>query len=103
MSVISFVLGGKVYGCPSVVNLVVRHSSWRDGDWKLRSSAHVLRVPLPSLVGNSVPLTLLLSTKKARDGRNQQINAVGYRLGKIGIGAQLLPKADKDQRLNQLV
>jgi len=51
-------------------------------------------------LGKSVPLALLLSTKKARDRGNQQINAVGYRLGEIGVGAKLLAEANEDEGLN---
>ena len=58
----------------------------------------------PALVASSnVTPALVLSTKKARERGNSQINAVGDRLGQIRIGAELLPEADKDEGLNQLV
>jgi len=82
---------------------VVRHSSWRDGDWKLRSLVVVLRVPLPSLCGKSVLLALLLSTKKSGERGNNEVNAVSDRLGKIAVGAKLLTKANEHEGLNQPV
>jgi len=82
---------------------VVRHSSWCFGDWKLRASVSVLRVPLPSLLGKSVPLALLLSTKKTGERGNKQINAVSDRLGKVAVSAKLLAEADKNEGLYQPV
>jgi hypothetical protein len=103
MWVISFGVGAKIYVCPVAGNLVVRHSSSCFGDWKLRSSVGVLRVPLPSLWGKSVPLPLLLSTKKLADRGHKQINAVSDRLGEVAVGAKLLAEADEDEGLNEPV
>jgi hypothetical protein len=63
----------------------------------------VLRVPLPSLWGKSVPIALLLSTKKSGERGNNEVDAVSDRLGEVTVGAKLLPKADEDQRLNESV
>jgi hypothetical protein len=82
---------------------VVRDSSWSFGDWKLRSSVKVLRVPLPSLWGKSVLIALLLSTKKTGERGNSEINAVSDRLGEVAVGAKLLPEADEDEGLNEPV
>ena len=60
-------------------------------------------MPLPSLLGKSVPIALLLSTKKAGERGNSEINAVSDCLGEVAIGAELLPEADEDQRLNEAV
>jgi hypothetical protein len=82
---------------------VVRDSSWRDGDWKLRSLVKVLRVPLPSLLGKSVLIALLLSTKKSGERGNNEVNAVSDRLGEVAVGAKLLAEADEDEGLDQPV
>ena len=82
---------------------MVRDSSWRFGDWKLRLSVSVLRVPLPSLFGKSVPIALLLSTKKSGERGNKQINAVSDRMGEVTVGAKLLAEADEDKGLDQPV
>jgi hypothetical protein len=51
-------------------------------------------------LGKSVPIALLLSTKKAGERGNSEINAVSDCLGEVAIGAELLPEADKDEGLN---
>jgi hypothetical protein len=78
-------------------------SSCGEGDWKLRSSVVALRVPLPSLWGKSVPIALLVSSKKSGERGNKQIDAVGDRLGEVTVGAKLLAEADKDEGLNEPV
>ena len=63
----------------------------------------VLCVPLTSLLGKSVPIALLLSTKKTGERGNSEIDAVSDRLGEVAVGAKLLAEANEDQRLNQPV
>jgi hypothetical protein len=82
---------------------VVRHSSSCFGDWKLRSSVGVLRVPLPSLWGKSVPIALLLSSKKSGERGNNEVDAVSDRLGKVAVGAKLLAEADENEGLDKPV
>ena len=60
-------------------------------------------MPLPSLLGKSVLIALLLSTKKSGERGNSQINAVGDCLGEVAVGAKLLAEANEDQRLNESV
>ena len=60
-------------------------------------------MPLPSLLGKSVPIALLLSTKKSGERGNSEINAVSDCLGEVAIGAELLPEADEDEGLNDPV
>jgi hypothetical protein len=85
------------------VNLLLKHSSWSCGDWKLRSLVSVLRVPLPSLLGKSVLIALLLSTKKSGERGNSQIDAGGDRLGEVRVSAKLLTEANENEGLDKPV
>lgn len=62
-----------------------------------------LRVPLTSLGCERVRIALLLSSKKSCKRGNNEVNALGDRLGEVRVGAQLLAEADKDEGLNQTV
>ena len=44
-----------------------------------------------------------MSTKKTSQRSEHKVDAVGDRLGEVGIGAELLAEADEDQRLNESV
>jgi hypothetical protein len=106
MWVISFCVGAKIYVCPVPGNLVVRHSSSGDGDWKLRSSVVVFEacVITPALVlARKITAALVLSTKKSGKRRNSKINAVCDYLGEVRVGAKLLAEANEDEGLNQPV
>ena len=48
-------------------------------------------------------MALVLSSKKFGKRGNKEVDAVGDRLGEVGIGAKLLAEADEDQRLNEAV
>jgi hypothetical protein len=44
-----------------------------------------------------------MSTKKTSQRSKHKIDAVSDGLGEVAVGAELLPEADKDQRLNESV
>ena len=60
-------------------------------------------MPLPSLWGKSVPIALLVSSKKTGERGNNEVDAVSDRLGEIAVGAKLLAEADEDEGLNEPV